>query len=72
METAETTAGPPSDIDADARAVIAQALSGQPVDAEAARRVRERAARIREEIYRLHGEIDMATINALFGDDDET
>jgi hypothetical protein len=34
--------------------------------------VHERAARITEEIYRLHGEIDMETSNALFGDDDET
>jgi hypothetical protein len=34
--------------------------------------VHERAARIMEGIYRLHGEIDMETINALFGDDDET
>jgi hypothetical protein len=51
---------------------IEQALSGTPVDPEAARAVHDRAARITEEIYRLHGEINMATINALFGDDDET
>ena len=70
MSTTGSTTGVPAD--ADARAVIEQALSGKPVDPEAARRVQERAARITEEVYRLHGDIDMGTINALFGDDDET
>ena len=42
-------------------------------DAEAVlRRVHERAARVTEEIYRVHGEIDTETISALFRDDDET
>jgi hypothetical protein len=72
MDTAENTTGAPLDTDAAVRAVIEQALSGTPVDAETARAVRERAARITEEIYRRHGEIDMETINALFGDDDDT
>jgi hypothetical protein len=36
------------------------------------RRVHERSARVTEEVYRLHGELDAETINALFCDDDET
>jgi hypothetical protein len=72
MDTVDNPAGAPLDTDAAVRAVIEQSLSGTPVDPEAARAVRERAARITEEVYRLHGEIDMETINALFGDDDET
>jgi hypothetical protein len=57
---------------ADDEAVLRHAFHGEPLDPEVARRVHERAARITEEIYRLHGEIDMETINSLFRDDDET
>ena len=57
---------------ADAEAVLRHAFHGEPLDPEVSRRVHERAARVTEEIYRLHGEIDTETISALFRDDDET
>jgi hypothetical protein len=57
---------------ADFEAVLRHAFHGEPLDPEVARRVHERAARVTEEIYRVHGEIDTETINALFRDDDET
>jgi len=57
---------------ADGDAVLRHALHGEPLDPEVARRVHERAARITQKIFRLQGEIDMETINALFRDDDET
>jgi hypothetical protein len=57
---------------ADADAVLRHAFHGEPLDPEVARRVHERAARVTEEIYRIHGEIDTETINALFRDEDET
>ena len=56
---------------ADFEAVLRHAFHGEPLDPEVARRVHERAARVTEEIYRLHGEIDTETISALFRDDDE-
>ena len=57
---------------ADEEAVLRHAFHGEPLDPELARRVHERAARVTEEIYHLHGEIDTETINALFHDEDET
>jgi hypothetical protein len=57
---------------ADGEAVLRHAFHGEPLDPEVARRVRERGAKITEEIYREHGEIDPETINAFFRDDDET
>jgi hypothetical protein len=57
---------------ADAEAVLRHAFHGEPLDPEVSRRVHERAARVTEEIYRVHGEIETETINALFRDDDET
>jgi hypothetical protein len=57
---------------ADAEAVLRHAFHREPLDPEVARRVHERAARVTEEIYRIHGEIDTETINALFRDEDET
>ncbi len=56
---------------ADFEAVLRHAFRGEPLDPEVARRVHERAARVTEEVYRVHGEIDTETINALFRDDDE-
>jgi hypothetical protein len=49
---------PPEEV-ADARAVIEHALSGKPLDPEIARRLRERGDRIREEVYRQHGLLDI-------------
>ncbi len=59
MDTAETTTGVPPDVLADAQAVIESVSSGKPLDPEVARRVHERARRIREEIFRQHGLLDL-------------
>ena len=56
---------------ADFEAVLRHAFHGEPLDPEVARRVHERAARVTEEIYRIHGVIDDATFQALLRDDDE-
>ena len=56
---------------ADAEAVYRHAFEGEPLDPEVRRRVRERAARITEEIYRTHGLIDDATFQKLLIDDDD-
>ena len=72
MSTKTKTNGSDVQVDADAEAVLRHAFHGEPLDPEVSRRVHERAARVTEEIYRLHGEIDAETISALFRDDDET
>jgi hypothetical protein len=72
MSDETKTTGPDPHERADGEAVLRHAFHGEPLDPEVARRVHERAARVTEEIYRLHGEIDTETINALFRDDDET
>ena len=71
MSTDTKTTATDSLEEADAQAVYRHAFQGGPLDPEVARRVHERAAKVTEEIYRLHGEIDTETINALFRDDDE-
>ncbi len=55
----------------DAEAVLRHAFHGEPLDPEVSRRVHERAARVMEEIQRVHGMIDDATFQALLRDDDE-
>ena len=70
--SAETKATDPDPQErADEEAVLRHAFHGEPLDPEVSRRVHERAARVTEEIYRVHGEIDTETINALFHDDDD-
>lgn len=59
METTETTTGIPPDVLADAQAVIDSISSGKPLDPGLARRVHERAMRIREEIYQRQGLLDL-------------
>ena len=71
MSTDTKTTGIDPQERADEEAVLRHAFHGEPLDPEVARRVHERAARITEEIYRVHGEIDPETINALFHDDDD-
>jgi hypothetical protein len=44
---------------ADEATVMASFISGTPLDPEVGRRVRERGRRIREEIYRQHGLLDI-------------
>jgi hypothetical protein len=56
MDTAELiTTGLPPDLQADTDALLAHLMTGKPLDPEAARRIRERGDRIREEIFRNHG-----------------
>ena len=70
--SAETkTTGTDPQVRADEEAVLRHAFHGAPLDPEVRCRVHERAARVTEEIYRVHGEIDPETINALFHDDDD-
>jgi hypothetical protein len=57
---------------ADADAVKEHYLHGKPIDLEVARRVHERAARVTEEIRRVHGVVDDETFGTLIHDDDET
>jgi hypothetical protein len=55
---------------ADEEAVMASFVSGTPLDAEVAKRVRDRGQRIREEIFRQHGLLDVGVpaIRALRGE----
>lgn len=72
MSTAESKpAGTDPQEEADRDAVYRHAFEGQPLDPEVRRRVRERAARITEQMYRTHGHIDDETFQKLIGDDDE-
>jgi hypothetical protein len=57
--------------EADQAAVLRHAFQGEPLDPEVRRRVHERAAKITEEIYRVHGLIDDETFQELLRDDDE-
>lgn len=54
---------------ADSEAIMRHAFHGEPLDPEVDRRVRERAERITEEVYRTHGLIDDETFQSLFDDE---
>jgi hypothetical protein len=56
---------------ADREAVLRHAFHGEELDPEVARRVHERAARVTEQIRRVHGIIDDETFQALISDDDD-
>ncbi len=71
MSTETRTTGADSQVHADAEAVLRHAFHGEPLDPDVSRRVQERAARVSEQVYRMHGEIDTETISALFRDEDE-
>jgi hypothetical protein len=49
----------PSDLQADTQAILNHLTAGAPLPPEVARRVRERAAAITEEIRRRHGVLDI-------------
>jgi hypothetical protein len=55
---------------ADSDAVLEAFTAGRPVDPEVARRVHERAARVTQEMYRVHGLIDDATFQSILSDDE--
>jgi hypothetical protein len=56
---------------ADREIVMRHVLEGAPIDPEVARRVRARAERVTEELYRTHGLLDNDTIHNLLRGDDE-
>jgi hypothetical protein len=70
MNTAETTAGLPPDIQADTDALIQHLTSGKPLDPAVARRIRERGDRIREDILQKHGlqDIGVPAVRELRGE----
>lgn len=56
---------------ADHEAVIRHVLEGAPIESDVTRRVRARAERITEEVYRTHGLLDNETIHNLLRGDEE-
>jgi hypothetical protein len=48
----------PPDLEADTKAIL-DFLAGKPLDPDVARRIRERGDRIRDEIFRKHGLLDI-------------
>lgn len=50
---------PDQDTLADENAVMASFVAGTPLDPEVAERVRERGRKIRDEIFRRHGLVDI-------------
>jgi hypothetical protein len=71
MSIEKNAVGIDSQEQADQEAVLRHAFHGEPLDPEIRRRVHERAAKITEEIYRVHGLIDDETFQELLRDDDE-
>jgi hypothetical protein len=61
------------ELEADTRAVIEKLMTGKPLDPETYRRIQERADRIRDEVYRRHGLLDIGVpaIRAFRDGDDE-
>ena len=59
MKTIEETAVDP-DVAADAEAVIDSLETGKPLPAEIATRIRARAEKITQRVYREHGLVDIA------------
>jgi hypothetical protein len=55
-----TDQSPDPFVQADEEAVLQAFLTGTPVDPEVAYRVQERSRRIREEVFRKHGLVDVA------------
>jgi hypothetical protein len=70
MDTETETAADPQE-QADREAVYRHAFEGAPLAPEVAHRVHERAARITQEIARIHGVIDDETFQKLLSDDDD-
>jgi len=70
MDDETNTTNPDPQERADEEAVLRHAFHGEPLDPEVSRRVHERAARVIEDMRRVHGEIDDATFESLLQDDD--
>jgi hypothetical protein len=58
MSTEPNTTGIPPDLQEDAEAIL-EYLAGKPLDSETCRCIRERGDRIREQILREHGILDI-------------
>ena len=58
MSTDINMTGLPPDLQEDTQAIL-EHLAGKPLDPETYRRIRERADRIRDEIRRKHGLLDI-------------
>jgi hypothetical protein len=56
---------------ADREAVMRHVLEGASIESDVTRRVRARAERITEEVYRTHGLLDNETIHNLLRGDEE-
>jgi hypothetical protein len=59
MDASPNSTDLPTDVLADIQALADAIAAGQPVPPDVARRVHERAAHIRAEIYREHGLLDV-------------
>jgi hypothetical protein len=64
MSTAPPAAVPfadvlPPELEADTRAVLDKLTTGKPLDAETRDRIHREAARVREELRRKHGVLDI-------------
>jgi hypothetical protein len=69
MNTTETKPTVDPQEQADCEAVERHAIEGAPLDPEVARRVQERAERVSQEIFRIHGLLEDETVNQLLRDD---
>jgi hypothetical protein len=49
----------PPELDADTNAILEKLASGTPLDADTYNRVRQQADRIRDEVFRKHGLLDI-------------
>ncbi len=49
----------PPELEADTNAVMQKLMTGNPLNAESYSRIRERADRIRTEVFRKHGLLDI-------------
>lgn len=61
MSTTETRTDLPPDLQEDTDAVMAHLTTGQPLDPRIASRIRERGERIREQVFKVHGLLDIGT-----------
>jgi hypothetical protein len=79
MSTPAATPPLPGDLEltpeeeADTRAVIEKLMTGKPLDPEVYRRIRERSARISEDIFKKHGllNVGVPAIRSLRDGEDE-
>ena len=53
------TAGIPEDLEEDTKAILEKLATGRPLDPAIYARITQRADRIREEVFRRHGVLDI-------------